>query len=425
MQAKKVLNQRKRWQNHRLNSLFQDTMSAVCLLLERMWAIHGLSFSNNQCWTVVRNQIVHLKLNSESQIRKGSWFKLWTEYVNAFQFCLFQFCCVKAINISVCIWMNWTQGHHVSKCAFSVRTHLAVESNFSYVPSGVFQLDFSNHEKSWKTTILHLLQIIRICCNIVTPQNLFLFHVLSPPGYELCLLQPEKLPTLAKKVPSSKFDINTAVEVGKFLVEAVDTLTCPLFEESRLSTKMAHLGILQILYFLQSISNSCFVFLLMSSVWHLFRTPSKRHSRWPTGGRKVGKTLTVVVQPACYNTCYCLPSPNSCAEDPSKRKCVEQLVAGWKGLMVARHSLLIVLTNNHLFLVVLLLYLELRRPLVVLILGAEKTIQRGSWWPTGERMEGRWWWTTGCTVCLSTPTSTHRARASFGRLFFQQIPKGE
>ena len=76
---------------------------------------------------------------------------------------------------SVCIWMNWTQGHHVSKCAFSVRTHLATKSNFSYVPSGVFQLDFSNHEKSWKTTILHLLQIIQICCNIVTPQNLCLF----------------------------------------------------------------------------------------------------------------------------------------------------------------------------------------------------------------------------------------------------------
>ena len=86
----------------------------------------------------------------------------------------------------------------------------------------------------------------------------------------------------------------------------------------------------------------------------------------------------MVAQPACYNTCYRLPSPNSCAEDPSKRKRAEQLVAGWKGLMVARHSLLIVLTNYHL-LVVLLLYLGQRRPLVVLILGAEKTIQRGSW----------------------------------------------
>ena len=57
---------------------------------------------------------------------------------------------------SVCIWMNWTQGHHVSKCAFSVRTHLAVESNFSYVPSGVFQLDFSKHEK----------QPFYICCKL-------------------------------------------------------------------------------------------------------------------------------------------------------------------------------------------------------------------------------------------------------------------
>ena len=160
----------------------------------------------------------------------------------------------------------------MSKCAFSVRTHLAVESNFSYVPSGVFQLDFSNHEK----------QSFYICCKLsksVVTLSLLKIYVFSPPGYELCLLQPEKLPTLAKKVPSSQFDINTAVEVGKFLVEAVDTLTCPLFEESRLSTKMAHLGILQILYFLQSISNSCFVFLLMSSVWHLFRTPSKRHSQ--------------------------------------------------------------------------------------------------------------------------------------------------
>ena len=140
---------------------------------------------------------------------------------------------------SVCIWMNWTQGHHVSKCSFSVRTHLATKSNFSYVPSGVFQLDFSNHEK----------QSFYICCKLsksVVTLSLLKIYVFSPPGYELCLLQPEKLPTLAKKVPSSQFDINTAVEVGKFLVEAVDTLTCPLFEESRWFTKTAHLGLLQI-----------------------------------------------------------------------------------------------------------------------------------------------------------------------------------
>ena len=73
---------------------------------------------------------------------------------------------------SVCIWMNWTQGHHVSKYASSVRTHLAVESNFSYVC--VFKLDLEFSRQSWKTTILHLpkksdasyemlLQIIQIC----------------------------------------------------------------------------------------------------------------------------------------------------------------------------------------------------------------------------------------------------------------------
>ena len=94
----------------------------------------------------------------------------------------------------------------------------------------------------------------------------------------------------------------------------------------------------------------------------------------------------MVAQPACYYTCYCLPSPNSCAEDPSKRKCAEQLVAGWKGLMVARHSLLIVLTNNHLF-VVLLLYLELRRPLVVLILGEQRRPFKGE---AGDQLVSGW-----------------------------------
>ena len=94
----------------------------------------------------------------------------------------------------------------------------------------------------------------------------------------------------------------------------------------------------------------------------------------------------MVAQPACYNCCYCLPSPNSCAEDPSKRKCAEQLVAGWKGLMVARHSLLIVLTNDHL-LVVLLLYLELRRPLVVLILGEQRRPFKGE---AGDQLVSGW-----------------------------------
>ena len=85
-------------------------------------------------------------------------------------------------------------------------------------------------------------------------------------------------------------------------------------------------------------------------------------------------------------SCYSLPSPNSCAEDPSKRKCVEQLVAGWKGLMVARHSLLIVLTNDHL-LVVLLLYLGQRRPLVVLILGEQRRPFKGE---AGDQLVSGW-----------------------------------
>ena len=121
----------------------------------------------------------------------------------------------------------------------------------SVVPLAMFchmcQAVFSN----WTFQIMknHEKQPFYICCKLsksVVTLSLLKIYVFSPPGYELCLLQPEKLPTLAKKVPSSQFDINTAVEVGKFLVEAVDTLTCPLFEESRWSTKMDHLGILQI-----------------------------------------------------------------------------------------------------------------------------------------------------------------------------------
>ena len=54
--------------------------------------------------------------------------------------------------------------------------------------------------------------------------------------------------------------------------------------------------------------------------------------------------------------------------------------------MVARHSLLIVLTNNHLF-VVLLLYLELRRPLVVLILGEQRRPFKGE---AGDQLVSGW-----------------------------------